>query len=447
MSKTTQQDLRTFIPLNKVVKQAALDMYADYERVQSQFTAWATRGIKKLTTETLKSPKRYAILTINKNLNSAALPCDFKEEIGVYLIDSCNEKIPLIINPKIVPTALAKDIGCESECESKCGCYPKQLCSDIQTTQVVNKINIGGTEYDETVTTTLLPNGEYYVVTTTPVVNLVSTGIQYINKKEYLTTFDLESCGCVKPTAQNAARLEATCFDAWCCYCSPCGSSNSDVGGYRIFEENGTIVFDGAVAHDKAYIEYRGFLPKSGNEYLVPEVAFETLIEYTKHKSIANKKGVPQWERRDQFDAYVRERGNMTKVMGRMTLADIIHSALIVPKFEYNYNVCGGSGGFVASNSTTTNIATSAAIETTTATIITNCRPAIFTTNGSEMTGGTIYNNSLLTEAISFRIFASAFNRYMRASEYNVLPSGGFEVLTGVYTDITDEFDVTPRWC
>lgn len=446
MSVTTLQDLRTFIPISKVVKQAANDMYADFEKVQAQYTSWAVRGIKKITKETLKSPKRYAVLTVNQHLNNAVLPCDFKSEIGVFLINHCHEKVPLVINPNILNSALIQELSCEAECPAKCGCYPKTICDDIQTTQVINKITINDVQYDQTVTSTLLTGGEYYIVTTTPVWNTVKSMVDYVDSKEYVTTFDLATCGCIKPTPANDCRLEACCFDAWCCYCAPCSSSNSETGSYRIFEENGTIHFDGSMRATHVYLEYTGFLPKSGNEYLVPEVAFETLVEYTKYKSIANKKGVPQWERKDQKQSYIDERANMTKVLVRMPLSDIIHSALLVPKFSYNYNRCGGDGVWTTDTSSSVN--NTAAIVAANMTVVNtiNCKPSIITTNGAEMNAGITYINSILSTALSFRIFASAFNRFMNADEYTVLPQGGFTVLTGVY-GASDSFDVIPRWC
>lgn len=450
MATTTLQDLRTFIPVSNIVKQAILDMYGDYEKDQARFTNWAIRAIKKLTRETLKSPKRYAMLTINKNLNNAVLPCDFKEEIGVYLLNNCNEKVPLTINPRITQAALIQDIGCEAECEAKCGCFPKQLCDDIQTTQVVNQLRIGDTLYDQTVTTTLLPGGEYYVVTTTPVLNTVTSGIDYINTKEYLTTFDLAECGCIKPTAQNSARLEHLCFDAWCCHCSECSGDTSTRGGYRIFEENSIIQFDGAMKCDKAYIEYRGFLPKSGNEYLVPEVAEDTIRELAKSYSIQNKKGVALWERREQFDHYTRERDNMTKVMGRMTLADIIHSALLVPKFNYNFNrncwtddMCNNEDSSSENATATTSNITAMANTTDTDCC---CKQIIITIQGIEMDNGVTYINSILSEAIDFRIFANPFNRFMNTDEYIKLPQGGFTLLTGIY-GLGDWFDIFLKNC
>jgi hypothetical protein len=446
---TTQRDIRSFVPITRIAKRAALDMYADYEKEQARYMAWAIDFLKKLVRETLKSPKKYAFLTVNKHLNNAVLPCDFKEEIGVYVIDNCGKKVQLVSNQHIINSQLATDIGCESECKEKCGCYPKQLCDELQTTQVVKKIRIGEVDYDETVTSTLMPNGEYYVVTTTPVLNTVEGEIEYINKKEYITSFDLNTCGCIKPTEQNSARLEAVCYDAWCCYCAPC-STSSEVGGYRIFEESGTIHVDGGFAGDKIYLEYRGFLPKSGNEYLAPEVAFETIIEHTKYKSIQNKKGVPQWERRDQFDSYLRERSNMTKVMGRISIADILDSALKIPKFQYNYNACGGAGSYIPV-STTTIVAAPSGSAVTNITVVDqsgngNCNPSIITINGLELQGGTTYVNPVLADAISYRIFANPFNRFLTSSEVTINPAGGFTILTGNYAEV-DEFDIIPKWC
>lgn len=448
---TTLQDIRTFIPINKVVRQAALDMYADFEKVQAQYTAWAIRGIKKLTKETLKSPKRYALLTVNKNLNNAVLPCDFKELIGAFLINSCGEKVPIVVNGNILPTtSIIDDLGCDVECEAKCGCYPKQLCEDIQTTQVINKITIGDAQYDETVTSTLTPNGEYYIVTTTPVLDMVESGIQYITKKEYVTSFDVAYCGCIKPTERNYARLEACCYEAWCCHCAPCADSTAEVGGYRIFEENGTISFDRSMPGDKVLLIYRGFLPKQGNEYLVPEIAFETLVEYTKHKSIANKKGVAQWERRDQLDAYRRERDNMTKSTIRFSLSDIMHSVLNVPKFSYNYNACGGNGGYIPYNATapTNTVQTNVQyVNLGSSSPPLPLRPTIVTFEGTEATGGVVYNNSILATATSIRVFSNVFNRFLTSSEFNVIPTGGVDLspLGTVYSS-GDFFDIIINW-
>lgn len=441
-----RKDITSFIPLTRIVKRAITDMYADYEKDQARYTMWAVDGLKKLVRETLRSGKRYAILNINKNLQSAVLPCDFKEEIVVAIINSCGEKIKLNINPAIVNNFLIEDeVPCDTPCEAKCECYPKQMCADLQTTQIINKVIINDTEYDETVTTTLLPNGEYYKVTTTPVYDYVAAAIVYQDKKEYITTFDTAECGCIKPTEQNCAKLECLCWDVYCCYCTSCNNTAEDFGGYRIFLETGTIHFDGAFTADKVYLEYRGSMPKSGNEYLVPEVAYDTLVQLTKFYSLQNKKGVPRWERKDQFDHYDRERGNMKKVMGRISLADILQSALLVPKFDYNANGC-----YTPSTTSTSTSRQQVLVRDTVYVNVPTPAPPLaayppyITFEGSEMvyTGADgVYTNSVLINALSVRVFANPLNRFLTAAEYT-LSGSTLTVNTGATYGAGDWFDV-----
>lgn len=445
---TKEQEISSMVPINSVVRQAILDTYGEYVNEEARFTAWAIRGIKKLTRQTLKSNKRYVILNVNKNLKTAVLPCDFKQEVFVGIINSCGEKIQLNINPNIVNTENIEDIPCENECDKNCGCYPKQLCEDLVTTQVINKIRINDTDYDETVTSTLMPNGEYFVVTTTPYLNVAGSGIIYKDKKEYVTTFDVADCGCIAKTDRNICKLENICFDLFCCYCTSCTTSNTDFGGYRIFTDSNIIKFDSAMNFDKVYMEYRGFLPKVGNEYLVPEVAFETLVNFSKFKSVENKKGVSMSDKTWHWDRYLIEYGNMNKVLGRMSITDILHSALTVPTFDYNVRQCSPSspGSTFNTNQNPTVITNTVFVPTPSASLpSTGCNPAIITTNGQEMENGTTYHNATLI-GVPFRVFANAFNRMMHSDEYEVLSTGGFRVLTGVYT-LVDEFDIYPKWC
>jgi hypothetical protein len=277
---------------------------------------------------------------------------------------------------------------------------------------------------------------------------MVNSGIDYIDKKEYITTFDVATCGCVKKTEINQHLLAACNWDLFCCFCTCCKKGNTEFGGYRIFYETGTIHFDGAMIYDKVYLEYRGSLPKSGNEFLVPEVAYETLIEYTKHKSIANKKGVAQWEKRDQFSAYERERGNMTKIMGRMSLFDIVHSAMNVPQFNYNRNGCYTpcpvtSGGGVAASPGQVFVTNTQYVNVPSP-IVNSARPTVITVEGSEMASGITYSNPILA-GVPLLIFADVFNRYLTVSEFNILPTGGFTILTGIY-GAGDFFQVIPKW-
>lgn len=204
--------------------------------------------------------------------------------------------------------------------------------------------------------------------------------------------------------------------------------------------------------YDKFYLEYRGSLPKSGNEYLVPEVAYDCLIELTKYYAIRNKKGVSQWERRDQDASYIRERGNMTKVMGRMKLEDIIHSALLVPQFNYNgngcYTPCNVSSGGGASVTTQPVLVTNTQyVNVPSPAPPLSTHPTIITFEGSEAVGGIVYNNSLMAGQTSMRVFSNVFNRFLTSSEFNILPTGGIDLSPlGTQYLSGDWFDIFVRW-
>lgn len=438
------------VPVSSAVKQAIMDTYGDYEQDQARYTAWAVRAVKRLTAETLRSGLRRAILNVNKNTNHAVLPCDFKEEFFVGFLNSCGEKVALNINPNIVNSKMIEEVACENECDKNCGCYPKQLCEDLVTTQVINKILIGDTYYDETVTSTLLPNGEYSVVTTTPYMNMNGGGVLYKDTKSYVTTFDVADCGCIQQTARNACRLENLCYDLYCCYCTSCATTTTDFGGYKIFTENNIIQFDRGMTFDKVYMEYRGFLPKVGNEYLIPEVAFETIVELTKYMSIKNKKGAAAITIEMWFNNYMRERGNMRKILGRMSISDILHQALTVPSFGYNAKTCNVSSArstYNTSNTAPTVVTNTIYVPTPSGDGSEDCFPGVITTNGQEMEGGTTYlGGDPDLRGVPIRIYANAFNRMLREDEYTRNIDGGWTILTGVY-GLEDEFDIFPKWC
>lgn len=101
----------------------------------------------------------------------------------------------------------------------------------------------------------------------------------------------MKVCGCLETTPENIEKIKCCCEDVYYTYyAGNCGCSRQ-YGSYKIFEESGRIQFDNQFPFDKVYMEYIGFMPKIKGDYYVPEVAFETLVEWTKWKSIANKRG------------------------------------------------------------------------------------------------------------------------------------------------------------
>jgi hypothetical protein len=332
-------DLRRTVPLYKVIAAAVVDTHEDINKVMQTYSHWAARGLRKLTKETLKSGKRTVTLHVNRNTNTATLPADFSEDIFVGVIVN-GTKVPLKVMPSLIDGKNVVDIPCEDKCE-KCN-QNKKICEDLTITEDTVLITINDSVYEQTIIKKLYPSGDYYLETRTPVYDVDSDTVIYTTSKQYIATLDLASCGCVEDTEENKEKIKCCAYDVWCDYYAPCDNTcNTDYGGYRIFEETGLIQFDNASTFDKVYLEYRGFMQKKNGQYHVPEVAFETLVEWTKYKSIQNRRNIPDITIQRWFDNYRRERGNMSKVIGRMSLSNIIRAAMSLPKFDYYYDYGG----------------------------------------------------------------------------------------------------------
>lgn len=167
--------------------------------------------------------------------------------------------------------------------------------------------------------------------------DIATNTVEYTTQKEFIAVISLKPCGCIEETAENIATIQTCCPDVYSCYFAPCCQTNSDAT-YRVFEETGLIQLKNYHS-DKLYMEYRGFMGKKNGVYQVPSICKETLVEYTKYKSIRNKRGVSNIDKQNALDDYRRERGNMNKVLFTTSLADIIRSSLTVPKFDWYVKV------------------------------------------------------------------------------------------------------------
>jgi hypothetical protein len=338
-------ELKRTVPLTKVVGAAIVDLHEDLGRLQQIATHHAARGLKKITRETLKTGLRKVTLLVNQNTWSATLPPDFDSEEGVYIIDRRGFKVPLKSNNKIVDYKNIEDLEPPELCP-KCN-QNTQICQDLTVTEETTLVVVNGITAQQTVIKKLYPDGSYYLETITPVWDIDSAGIIYTTAKEFITKLDLKDCGCLVETPANLEQVRCLCPDVWCTYYTPCDNNCIvDYGGYRIFEETGLIYFDKPHSFEKVYLEYWGFMVKKNGQYHVPEIAFETLVNFIKFKWVENKRNVPAWERQWTFNQYTRERANMEKVMGRIGLAQIIQSIGLIPKFDLDYTPemwCGGS--------------------------------------------------------------------------------------------------------
>lgn len=338
-------ELKRTVPLTRVVGAAIIDLHENIGYLQQVAAHHAARGLKKLTRETLKTGLRGAYLTVNHNTRSATLPPDFDVEEGVYIINERGFLVPLKVNNKLVDYKNIEDIEPPVLCP-KCN-QNTQICKDLTITEETTLVVVNGITVQQTVIKKLYPDGSYYLETRIPVWDVDSAGIIYTTAKEFIAALDLKDCGCLVESPANIETIRCICPEVWCNHFATCDNNCSDdYGGYRIFEETNTIYFDKAHRFEKVYIKYWGFMVKKNGQYHVPEIAFETLVEWTKYKWVQNKKNVTRWERQDQFDSYRRERSNMEIVMGRIALSQIIQAIGLIPKFDLDYNPemwCSGS--------------------------------------------------------------------------------------------------------
>lgn len=329
MARTAEDKL---IPLSKAIRASIIDVYGDIGRVQEMHTHWAARVFKQLNRQSLKIGKRRVLLPVNGNTHTATLPIDFEEETFVGRLDDYGKKVPLRVNTKLVTDSIIPKETCEDKCE-KCQ-QDKSICNELQITETIELITINETVYEKTVIKKLYPNGDYYLETNTPMLDLENNQIVYFPQKELITNMDLKSCGCLDTNPENLATLQRCCPEVYCCYYAECAPCCVDDGSYIIQEDVGLIQLNPLYRYKFIYIEYWGFMPKRNGQYLIPEVSFESVVSGTKFKSVENKSNVPLTERNWYWQRYLVATGNMNKELGRVTLSSIIMAAERIPKFD-----------------------------------------------------------------------------------------------------------------
>lgn len=337
MSDCSTQLQRT-VPLYKVVAAAIVDSFEDIGKTQQIYSHWASRKLKELNRQTLKTGKRKVTLTVNRSTNTATLPPDFGEEFFVGVIVN-GRKIPLKLRNDLVDTKNVEDIPCEDKCE-KCQ-QDTGICNDLTITEETSIVIVNDTVQEQTVIKKLYPDGSYWLETRIPIWDIESETIIYTTTKEFITVLDLKPCGCIDETTENVEKIKCCNYDVYCNYFAPCDNAcSTEYGGYRIFPETGLIGFDNVGSFTKVYIEYWGFMPKKNGQYQVPEVAFETIVEYIKFKNVDGKRSTPNVDKQWRWNMYRIARANMEKELGRISLSQIIQAIGLTPKFDIDHYVC-----------------------------------------------------------------------------------------------------------
>ncbi len=314
-----------------------IDTYEDVGKSKELFYHWAVRGYKKINRETLKKDVKRVLLTVNHNTQTATLPIDCEGESIIfvgYIENGC--KVPLKLNSNLAQSVI-EEIPCDDPCP-KCN-QSISICNDLEVTETEEIVVVNGSTYTKTVIKKLYPDGKYFLETTIPYYNTVTESVEYAITKEFIAEFDLQSCGCLATTEENLATLQNCNSDVYNCYYTSYNiNCENNLGGYRVFSETGMIQLDSRFYKDQVYIEYRGFLQKIKGQWAVPEVAFETLVNWTKYKAIQNKKGVNVYDKREALNDFDRERRNMEKEISRIPLSMIILAARKIPKFNLDWS-------------------------------------------------------------------------------------------------------------
>lgn len=339
-------DKTIYTSVSEIVKTASRRRGEDYEKIKADWTANCVQGIKDISRQMghfLKMGRKKVVINVNQHLNNAPLPCDFEKIVFLGIIDEYGNKVPLLPKGRIADIHNLEEIPCDTVCEEKCtGCYDKALCNELNSVQEIKNITVNGQPYKEKIITTLQPDGSYHVITMSWEYSFKDNAVIPHNTEKYITKFDTNACGCIKKTDSNSELLKTYCYNHWCCYCSPASESPYDNGGYNIFEDSGVIQFESYMPYNKLYMEYVGSLPKSGNDYLIPEVAFEMMVDYVIFISVKSKKG--NEARADMarlFDNYMRSRGNMKIIISRrgLNLSRIMSISSMMPVFV-NDSIC-----------------------------------------------------------------------------------------------------------
>lgn len=329
-------DCKILIPLEKVVNAALLDSYETAGKSKELFYHFAARGLKKLQQEQLRVGLTRVMLRVNHNTKTATLPPDFDGELFVGIVEN-GRRVPVSVDTSLVPYEIPT-IEIENACVD-CG-QDKAICNDMTVTESTEIVIVNNLPFEQTTIKKLYPDGTYYLEVNTPYFNMVTSAVEYVPIKKFVTKFDLKKCGCVEVNEENLHKIKSCCPDVYACHFSVCGNyTGSGLGGYLILEDLGLIQLDYNFRYDYIYLEYRSFMQKINGQYVVPQVAFETLVEWTKYKSVQNKKNVSRGDKSDYLNSYRRERDNMEKIMGRITLDSIIDSARRVPNFDLDWGI------------------------------------------------------------------------------------------------------------
>ena len=323
------------VPLLKAVRASIVDVHGNITELQEKHSFWAARGLRKMQREVLKVGKTKILLPINRNTMTATMPLDFGADIFVGAIVN-GKKVQMKASGKFADVCNIQEVPLEDACTS-CG-QDKTICEDLSITESVVLVVINGSTYENVTVKKMYPNGDYYLEKSFWYQDIeTGAAVQAPLQREFITNFGLNPCGCIGKTPENIQKLQTHCYDCYCCNYAECSRDISSYE-YAIMEDTGLIQVEYNYPYDFIYLEYLGFMPKRNGQYMVPEVAFETIVEWTKWRAIKDKNGVERWRIKDAENYYNEARGRMVQQLTRTSISRIISIFRSTPKFNLDYD-------------------------------------------------------------------------------------------------------------
>lgn len=331
------------VPISKVVNAALIDNYATPSDIQ-RYQHWVARGYQKLINEVLPTKIERAILPVNKAINTANLPCDVETEVGVWVING-NYRVRIYPDTELLSNKEIVRYG--TDVCKRCG-RPKSICEEMTYEEVTRSVKINDAFYDEVTVKKILPNGDYILEVNVPFYDSVKDEVIFKKESKLIAHFDMDECGHPKDNDINNQRLKEYAPTCWYASCR-CSDNRGSIT-YNIFYESGLIQLSPNFKGDEIYIEYQSSMPRIGGRLMIPKIAFETLVQWTKFKAIEGKKNEALSRQNWFLERYKEERRNMEIILGREGISlDYIGRLIntVAPISVYQYEYPSNTGVYV----------------------------------------------------------------------------------------------------
>lgn len=286
--------IAAYIPVQKVIETLCLregDNAMTMGAIYSSYLPSVYNDLRFGVTKKTVTKKYYLDLANN----SLVLPNDCLLVIGVGYEDNCGSIQPLWYNSKIpIPMLFENSLPCQ--CDT-CG-EENTSCGLIKEFDKVEEESTFGSDYINSITTTILNDGTVIKTTRTWGLQIESQGrtttIVPFDTQEEVCILDKLPCGCVATTPSNTTKINS--LSTSCCSLNTgCGNydiscCDPSVNSYRLDIQGRLLLMSPNYDKDYIIIKYVTAI-NDKNDYQIPTIALEAMIRGIKYyRAIDNDK-------------------------------------------------------------------------------------------------------------------------------------------------------------